>query len=396
MLVGDRRERGPVAPGQEPQDGRGPPALVSVILPNYNHGWLLSRSLGALLRQTHLPDEILVVDDGSTDNSVAIIEAHRQRCDRIRLIRHEVNRGAFAAVRSGIAAASGKFLLFAAADDFILPDLIARAVQAFQANPEAAFFCSQVALLDREGRLVGIRPVIPPRYRNGYLSPAEVRREIRHTDNWFIGPSVIYRRNLLAAIGYFDESLGTLCDGLAARLLAFRHGFYFETEVLAIWTVDPSSLSAKSSLSVTESRRVIDAGRRWITARFPADVCDTYRERFDRRLRFNMARHWLVWRHGRIDSEAISELLGWGRFDRALSRQLAIIPRVGPFLLLALMTIRLRPFGFTALLTSGWHAHVVERRRRALLARQLLAAGRYAVQSHEAIAYTSTEAGSPS
>src|SRR5262249_17297263 len=76
-------------------------APVSVILPNYNHGSLLPRSLGALAQQSVAPQEILVVDDGSTDNSVAVIEAYRRRCDRIRLIRHATNQGAFAAVRTG-------------------------------------------------------------------------------------------------------------------------------------------------------------------------------------------------------------------------------------------------------------------------------------------------------
>jgi glycosyltransferase involved in cell wall biosynthesis len=371
MRVDNRYERHSAAGALE----RRQRARVTVILPNYNHGWLLPRSLGALVQQSVLPQEILVIDDGSTDNSVEIIEAFARRCDRIRLIRHPANQGAFAAVRTGIAAASGDLLLFAAADDFILPDLIARAVEALSANPQAAFFCSQVALIDRQRRIVGLRPVVPPRYQSGYLSPGEVRREIRHTDNWFVGPSVIYRREPLAAIGYFDESLGTLCDGLATRLLAFRHGFYFAAEVLAVWTVDSSSLSAKSSLSVTESRRVIDVGRRWITARFPSDVRDTYREMFDRRLRFNMARHWLVWRSGAINSAAISELLNWGRFDRALSRQLSLVPRIGPLLVLALMTTRMRPFGMIALLRSWFYAQVVERRRRSYLAQALRATG---------------------
>jgi glycosyltransferase involved in cell wall biosynthesis len=366
-------------------------ASVSVILPNYNHGSLLPRSLGALVQQSVAPQEILVVDDGSTDNSVAVIEAYRRRCDRIRLIRHATNQGAFAAVRTGIAAAGGEFLLFAAADDFILPDLIASAVEAFRDNPQAAFFCSQVALIDRQRRMVGLRPVVPPRYQSGYLSPVEVRREIRHTDNWFVGPSVIYRREPLAAIGYFDESLGTLCDGLAARLLAFRHGFYFAAEVLAVWTVDSTSLSAKSSLSVTESRRVIDVGRRWITAQFPSDVRDTYREIFDRRLRFNMARHWLVWRSGRINSGAISELLNWSWFDQLLSRQLSLVPRIGPLLVLALMTTRMRPFGMIALLRSWFYAQIVERRRRASLANTLRAAGRYSSGHAETSALTTTK-----
>ena len=161
-------------------------------------------------------------------------------------------------------------------------------------HPDAAFFCSEVAVVDRARQVVGYRPVVPPRFTSGYVSPTAMRREIQRTDNWFFGPSVVYRRRLLAEIGYFDESLGTLCDGLAQRLLAFHHGFYFAAEILAVWMVDPQSLSAQTSMSVTESRRVIDAGTRWIAAHFPADVRDNYRTVFGRRLRFNMARQRLL------------------------------------------------------------------------------------------------------
>ncbi|HZV78570.1 MAG TPA: glycosyltransferase family A protein, partial [Candidatus Binatus sp.] len=94
MLVDNRSERRTEVGVAE----RRPRARLSVILPNYNHGALLPRSLGALIQQSLPPHEILVIDDGSTDNSVAVIEAYGRRSDRIRLIRHMANRGAFAAV----------------------------------------------------------------------------------------------------------------------------------------------------------------------------------------------------------------------------------------------------------------------------------------------------------
>ena len=176
-----------------------------------------------------------------------------------------------------------------------------------------------------------------------------MRREIQRTDNWFFGPSVVYRRRLLAEIGYFDESLGTLCDGLAQRLLAFRHGFYFAAEILAVWMIDPQSLSAQTSLSVTESRRVIDAGTRWIAAHFPADVRDNYRAVFGRRLRFNMARQRLLGESRRSNPDAVCDLAGLGT-ARAVADPLAPPrPLLGNVLVLALITLRMRPMSTYAL-----------------------------------------------
>jgi glycosyltransferase involved in cell wall biosynthesis len=346
-------------------------APVSVILPNYNHGRWLRRSLAALVSQVPAPLEIIVVDDGSTDDSVAIIESFRDRHASVRLLRHPVNRGAPAAVRTALAEARGEFLLFAAADDFVLPGLIARGVEALRAHPEAALFCSEVAVVDASGKLAGFRPATPPSRTSGYLSPADVRREIRRSDNWMVGPSVIYRRSHLEEIGYFDESLGTLGDGMATRLLAFRHGFCYEAEVLATWRVHPGSLSAQSSLSVSENQRLVETAGRWISEHFPADVRDSYRRLFERRKRFNMARLWVVLRDGTVNCEAISDLLQWGRLDRAVLRVLARIPLFTGVLVLGWMTLRRLPFSSGALITAFLQRKVVQRATHAAVEREL-------------------------
>lgn len=350
------------------------PPSISVIMPNYNHGKWLPRSVGAIVSQAIPSIEIVLIDDGSTDNSLEVIADLCERHHCIRLIKHDTNLGPHAAVRSGLATARGEFLLLAAADDFILPGLLGHAEATLRAHPDAAFFCSEVALVDRTGRLVGYRPIAPPRATSGYMSPADMRREIQLSDNWFVGPSVVYRHTCIAGIGYFDESLGTLCDGLATRLLGFRHGFYFEDTVLAAWMVDPASLSARTSLSVAESRRVRDAGARWIADRFPMDIRDSYKEIFDRRFRFNATRQQLVWRRAQLDPHVISDVLDWGPRDRSLIGVLCLVPRIAPLLLLAFITLRLRPISMTALIKRWWRVCVLERRERAELRRRLVQA----------------------
>ena len=150
--------------------------------------------------------------------------------ESIRLIRHATNRGIIASVKTALEVATGEYLLLASADDFVLPGLFSHALAGLSENPRAAFFCSSVALVDTNNRVIGVRPFTQPRRSRGYLSPADVRRAIRKTDFWVIGTSTVYRRRLLAEIGYFDERLGSLGDVLAgsvARLsprILFRSG----------------------------------------------------------------------------------------------------------------------------------------------------------------------------
>jgi glycosyltransferase involved in cell wall biosynthesis len=333
------------------------PAMpLSVILPNFNHGGLIARALQALLDQTPAASEIIIVDDGSTDNSVEVVEALQRRYGSIKLIRNSTNQGIVASVKTALDVASGEYLLFAASDDFVLPGLFSRALAGLTAYPSAAFFCASVALLDSKNRVLGVRPVTAPRSGAGYLSPADVRRVIRKTDFWALGTSTVYRRQLLADIGYFDASLGSLGDALANRLLAFRHGFYFDPAVLAAYNKDPMSFSARNALSVNESRRLLDAASAWIAANLPEDVRDEHGRLFDRRMRFGLARLWVIWRNRQLDADAIADILNFGAFDRAVLGVLARSPFGSNLLVLGWMTLRMPPFGLGALVAAWWRA----------------------------------------
>lgn len=329
---------------------------LSVVLPNFNHGALIGRALRALAAQSPPAKEIIVVDDGSTDDSVAVIEDFQRRHASIRLIRHPSNRGIIAAVKSALEVATGEYLLFASSDDFVLPGLFGRAAAALRDYPQAAFFCASVALVDADNRVIGVRPVTVPRRGRGYLSPADVRRTIRTTDFWVIGTATVYRRRLLAEAGYFDARLGSIGDVLTNRLLAFRHGFYFDPAVLAAYNKHPKSFSGRNALSAAESRRLLDAAGAWIAENLPADVRDEHRLLFERRMSFGLARLWVVWRNGKPDADAMADILNFGPADRRILAALARVPLVRGLLTLGWMTLRMRPFGLWASVAACWRA----------------------------------------
>src|SRR5262245_58814803 len=105
---------------------------VSVIIPNYNYGRFLREALDSALNQTLPPLEVIVVDDGSTDESPEILESYG---DRIRVIRQK-NQGVGIARNTGAEAARGELLAFLDADDYWFPQKLEKQVEKINSDPE--------------------------------------------------------------------------------------------------------------------------------------------------------------------------------------------------------------------------------------------------------------------
>ena len=343
---------------------------LSVILPNFNHAEDLPRALRAMLRQGPALSEIIVVDDASTDNSVGVIEKFQQEYPIIRLIRHPENRGAPAALNTGLRAAKGEFVYCGASDDFVLGGFFAAATAALTRFPQAGYFCAQVALVDRNGDIIGFRPALQPSRVDAYVSPQEACRIANTVDNWAVGQSVVFRREYLLEIGGFDETLGSFCDGINYRLLAFRKGFYYSSRLAAVWEVRQDSLSAQSALSPDQNSRLIQIAGERIADSCPATLGKDYPDLLRRRLRFNMARFALS--APDTKARAIADLVALGSFDSALINTIGTGTQVGRLAILAWLTVRLRPFGFFAL-TRAWLNNLINNHARRMLAARAIA-----------------------
>ena len=112
------------------------PARVSIVIPTHNRAGLLRLAVDSALAQTYPQVEVIVVDDGSTDGTAAMVAQYGERVTYLR----QANRDVAAARNTGIRAASGDYLAFLDDDDLILPDKIERQAQVLAARPEARRF----------------------------------------------------------------------------------------------------------------------------------------------------------------------------------------------------------------------------------------------------------------
>lgn len=132
----------------------GPAPLVSIVIPVFDDEATVAAALDSCLAQTLADIEVICVDDASTDGTVEVIERFSARDPRVRLLRHERNRSAFQARRTGILAAEADYVLFLDGDDELAPDAAAKAIaQAQSSGADLVGF--GVTVVEKDGRTGG-------------------------------------------------------------------------------------------------------------------------------------------------------------------------------------------------------------------------------------------------
>ena len=282
-----------------PSTDKGPNKLtVTVILPNYNHARFLRESIGSLLGQTRAPDELIIIDDASTDHSVAVIRDLIGESPNAKLLCNPTNIGVVPSMNKGLAHAAGDILFFAAADDIYYARLFEVGVAMLEAYPQAALFSGLCDLIDasgaNKGRFLSPIPLTAP----GYLDPNATIRELLRDDSWFMCNTALYRRSALLAVGNFDEKLGPFTDGYMCRLLALRHGACFAPEILAGWRRLLSGHASSHAMRTDQAADFVTMVKRRMTATgglFPPQ----YIHRWGRRYIFSVRRFALM--HGQYN-----------------------------------------------------------------------------------------------
>lgn len=182
----------------------GPNELVSVVVPTYNRSQKLLKCLEALLLQSYTNIEIIVADDNSADETVAVVSELLRRDRRIRLVRNPVNGGASAARNLAIREAHGE-LIFFTDDDVLVPrDWIEAGLRAFSGND-----CVGV-----EGRIVYVSDTYRPRYSDRVVGNG--------SSGQYMTANMAYRKDVIIQAGLFDESFRVMHDrDLALRVLKY-------------------------------------------------------------------------------------------------------------------------------------------------------------------------------
>jgi glycosyltransferase involved in cell wall biosynthesis len=350
--VAERLTLHPSNPGETGvRNSHAMPLMLSVVLPNYNHAKFIGRALAALLGQERAADEIIVIDDGSTDDSTAVIERIAAGAPAIRLLRNASNIGVIPTLQRGLEAARGKYIYFAASDDWIFPGFFALALRRLEADPDVGLFCGEAMLVDgASNRPFAVRPAVRPRLRAGRIEAARTEQLLRSSDNWILTGSAIFRRDCVTWAGGFDARLGSSADGFIARKVALKYGFLFEPDIVASWVVFPDSVSRRTALDLQRTKYTLDVVPTLISADpgFPSWYADVFRNRW----RFAACR--LALQADPVERSVLFELGAPAAAEKAELQRILAWPQrnLARLVILARLWYRLRPTSLFALLRT--------------------------------------------
>jgi glycosyltransferase involved in cell wall biosynthesis len=231
--------------------------LVSIVIPAYNHARYLELAIASVLGQSYPAVETIVLDDGSTDDTRAVLANFGGKF----YWESHPNIGQAATLNKGWTMCKGEILGYLSADDILLPDAVREAVEVLSTNPEVSATYCDFNLIDPESRVV--RRVTTPEY-----SYKDMLVSVRCPP----GPGAFFRRSAYAAAGPWDTSLRQMPDydfwlrlGLHGRLMRIP-------KVLAEFRVHESSQTFARTDPVRSMEPVVIVSRLFDNAHLPAEL----------------------------------------------------------------------------------------------------------------------------
>lgn len=212
---------------------------ISVVIPTHNRAHLIGQAIDSVLAQTYKDYEIIVVDDGSTDNTRELLSEY---WDSISYIYQE-NQGASAARNTGIKVAKGNYISFLDSDDWYLPNRIEKHVEILEQFNDISIVYSNFSQADANGNILKREAVAQSQLRSGYIFEEVLLRKAMfgNVQTWTVN------RKCFEEIGYFNTELKMSEDRELSLRLAKKYKIYAIKEPLVVIRQIPSSLGRCSA-----------------------------------------------------------------------------------------------------------------------------------------------------
>jgi len=233
---------------------------VDVIIPAYNAAKYLPAAIESVAAQTFEDWRILLIDDGSTDNTAEVVSPFIERLGtKLKYIR-KPNGGLPAARNTAIQSSSAEFLALLDADDVWLPCRLSESLKSFEGRPQVGLSYGFNDRIDPEGKVIDTFDR-PQKHGEGRIAPYIYMRKVD-----LCCPTITFRRRCVDEVGPFDETLRATEDRDLWLRIAFRYEVALVPKLIAHYRMLPDSMS-------TDSGRMLQAQLQFIKKYYGAPGC---------------------------------------------------------------------------------------------------------------------------
>ena len=263
---------------------------IAVVIPNRNDSAYLGKCLDSILSQDVCPEQVVVVDDQSTDDSVEIIQRMLLGFDGAKIIVNPTCLGTMGSLNEGLKHVTSEYVLFLSSNDYVENGVFEKAKFSIAAAGSPGVWSAMVWVVDNAGYRMHLYPSPVVALVDTYFPPGKCIQLAKTVGHWFTGTTLIYHRETLQKIGGFDIAYQGMGDLLAALTVASLKGAAFSPEPLGVMRQHEGGLMWRTltnlpGLDVILTKMEI-AGSRLAPALFTPKFCNL----MTRRIRFTAIR----------------------------------------------------------------------------------------------------------
>jgi len=258
---------------------------VTIVMSNYNHAKYLDESLSGIVNQTRKADQIIILDDGSTDHSIDIINRYVDEHDNVRCIKNRNNKGLMFSIDKLIRHCRTDYVVWASADDYLMPNFIEKNLSLLTKYPKAGIVFSRLSTFVNDKNnyyeYTEKNHLDAFDYTNikEFNSPQEIDERLMEDYLWISSNTVLMRRDALLEVGGFIDKLEWHADWFTVYVIALRYGACVIPETLALMREHKSTYSSEGISKVKSQTQVVSSILKCIKSPQFKDVSSIFRAR---------------------------------------------------------------------------------------------------------------------
>lgn len=229
--------------------------MISVVMPAYNASSFIDLAIESILQQTFQDFELIVVDDGSTDNTLEIVKDYARKDNKVRLIKSQ-HGGLSCACNLGISESKYSWIARMDADDIALPQRFEKQINAARANPKVVAWGTYVHHMNSKGDILSINPLGPTTEEEFYALRS--RGHVAHLHH----PTVLLKKEIILKAGGYNSDLEPAEDFDLFDRMAYYGPILAIPEALVLYRVHSQSVSMQRFFLQKASMRYVTARHR--------------------------------------------------------------------------------------------------------------------------------------